>query len=220
MVGTRHRRRRHGEAAAPVPVAGEAEAGEELLTVSPFAGDLGSDLAAAAPRRMTRSTLFLAAGVVLVAGFVGGIEVQKHWGATASAATGFPSAGQNRRAGNGTDGSGGTSGGVRGSFPQGMPGAAQGGSSGAGGTTLGTVQKISGNVIYLRTVSGQTMKIKATGSTKVQVSAKGSLGDLKAGVTVVVRGSTGSGGMTATSISESSGLPGGAPSGAGAGAVP
>lgn len=182
---------------------GAAE-GELLLTVSPFGGDLAEDLEFAGPRRSTLPgpTLFLGAAVLVVAGFIGGAQAQRLWGESADTAS-------TARLPGGAQGASGTS-----------PGGVQrGGSTGVGagfggrGATAGTVQKVSGKVIYLRTASGETVKVTTTGSTKVLLSTAGEIGDLKAGATVVVQGSSGSGGVTATTVSQSSGLPGGAPGG-------
>ncbi|MEU8302935.1 hypothetical protein AB0C84_05180 [Actinomadura sp. NPDC048955] len=66
--------------------------------------------------------------------------------------------------------------------------------------------KVVGSTLYLRTASGETVKVKTTGTTKIRIVEDGKLRDLGAGATVVVQGSTGQdGALTATSVNEGSG---------------
>lgn len=191
---------------------------EELLSLSPFGGDLEKDLAAEAPRRLRGlgPTAYLCGAILLVAGFIGGAQAQRLWGGDsgqAASAAGFPAAGpggQGLQGLPGSQGSQASNGAQSGTRQRGSAGqGAAGGTAGAADMTLGTVQKVDGNVIYLKTMTGETVKITTNRSTKVQVTADGAVSDLKSGTTVVVRGSTGSGGVAATSISQSGGLPGG-----------
>jgi hypothetical protein len=64
----------------------------ELLSSSPFEDDLDDALAAARPQRRSPPgpTLYLAAGILLVAGFLGGVQAQK-WSSDDS---GSPGAGR------------------------------------------------------------------------------------------------------------------------------
>jgi hypothetical protein len=182
---------------------------EELLRTSPFDGDLAEELAAAEPRkdrRIPSPTVFLAAGVLIVAGFAGGVQADKHWGRK-PAPTGFDQlarlAGQG---GGGLSGAGGAAG-RRGAFGQGggfgRQGAAGAGAapSGGGGTT-GTVKLVDGDVIYVQTSSG-IVRVKTTGATKVSVARSAKVKDLKAGASVVVRGTPGQdGSVTATAVTQ------------------
>ena len=167
---------------------------EELLSSSPFEGDLAAELAAApAPRRRPPSaTVLLGAGVLLVAGFVGGIQADKAWGkntASASPLSGFAGAAGARRTG-----------GFGGANPTG----------GSDSTTVGTVKLVDGNTIYVQTTSGGVVPVKTTGSTKISVSKSGTTADITPGQTVLVQGSPGQGGtVNATSVNEGSGLGGG-----------
>ena len=139
--------------------------------------DLASELAAAAPKRyVTRTTRWLGAGALLVAGFIGGVQVQKSYGEPAAAATpnrpGFPQVGTR---------------------PSTAP---------ASGTT-GTIKLVDGSTIYVQTASGELVTIKVNGQTKVAVASAGKLADLKAGDPVTVQGSTGADGtVTATEVTE------------------
>lgn len=182
---------------------------DDLLSTSPFAGDLTEELKAGPrPRRRPPSlTVILGAGVLLVGGFVGGVQADKHWGANKSANP----ADLIRRfaATRGGQGGNGRSGGFGGGFGQGGsgfsgggPGAAAQGTqgSGQGGGTSGTVKLVDGDIIYVQTSDG-IVRVKTTGSTKVTVAKKATTKALKAGTTVVVRGTPGQDGtVTATSV--------------------
>jgi hypothetical protein len=166
--------------------------GEELLNDSPFGGDLDAELAAAPKRsRLPGPTLYLGAGVLAVLGFLGGIQADKSWGGSAGSGT-------TTRAG----------------APAGLSFGNRSGGTGVGaGATTGTVEKIVGNTIYLKTAAGTTVKVTTGGSTKVTVAKSGSAKDLKSGSTITVQGSAGSdGSVTATAITQ-----GGATTGTGGG---
>ncbi|WP_249714383.1 hypothetical protein [Rhizomonospora bruguierae] len=152
--------------------------------------DLTEQLATAAPRRWwNRTTLYLAGALLLVAGFLSGLQVQKSYGS---------SPGGNR-------GEGSFPAGAAGAFGrQGAPGQ-QGGGPGAagagGGSTTGTVKLIDHGTVYVQTASGDVITVKTTGNTKVGVTRAGKLTDLKAGDSVTVQGSAGSDGtVTATAV--------------------
>ncbi|TML30389.1 MAG: hypothetical protein E6G35_06555 [Actinobacteria bacterium] len=71
----------------------------------PFADDLSEQLAARAPRRYTNKATVLLVGVVLlVGGFLGGVQVEKHFGTAAASPTTFPSGFRNASGGGGTTG--------------------------------------------------------------------------------------------------------------------
>ncbi|MFL6055562.1 MAG: hypothetical protein ACJ72W_22080 [Actinoallomurus sp.] len=181
---------------------------EQLLRTSPFDGDLAEELAAAEPRqdrrRIPSATLFLTAGVLVVAGFVGGVQADKHWG-TKQTPTGFGRlAGAAGQGGGGYPGlGGGTS--RRGAYGQGG-GFGQGGGSGQGGAapgTTGTVKLVDGDIIYVQTPGG-IVRVKTTGATKVSVTKSAKLKDLKAGASVVVQGTPAQdGSVAATTVTQS-----------------
>jgi hypothetical protein len=89
-----------------------------------------------------------------------------------------------------------------------QPAAARPGRGGALGQgqlargTVGTIDRIEGADVYVRTPDGRTVKVSTSDSTKVRVSQDGSLSDLAQGDTVVVQGPTGDGTVTAESINE------------------
>jgi hypothetical protein len=196
---------------------------EELLRTSPFDGDLAEELAAAEPRqdrrRIPSATLSLAAGVLVVAGFVGGVQADKHWG-TKQTPTGFGRlAGAAGQGGGAYPGLGGGTG-RRGAYGQGggfgQGGSGQGGGFGQGGATsktngaavpgtgtTGTVKLVDGDVIYVQTADG-IVRVKTTGATKVSVTRSAKVKDLKAGASVVVQGAPAQdGSVTATTVTQS-----------------
>lgn len=140
----------------------------------------------------------LAASVLVAAGFWGGAVVEKGHASTSGAAAALAA---RFRGGAGTAaGAGGFRGGAAGGFTGGA-----GGFGGAtGGTTAaatGTVSVVDGNTLYILTSSGSLVKVTLGQSTTVTRNAKASAVDLRPGDTVVVQGSTGTGGnVTATSI--------------------
>ncbi|MDW5323703.1 hypothetical protein [Plantactinospora sp. KLBMP9567] len=154
------------------------------------ASALDAELAAAANRRRwNRTTLVLAVALLLVGGFVAGIEAQKAFGAQPT-----------------TTGPGGFRG--QGGFtpPTAYPGGGapdgdtQGGRGRAAATT-GTVKLIDGTTIYLQTASGDVITIRTDGDTTVQVP--GELKELKAGDRVSVNGDTDAeGSVTASTLTK------------------
>jgi hypothetical protein len=174
----------------------------ELLETSPFKDDLTEELAARPPRaKLPAATLCLGAGVLLVAGFIGGVEAHKQWGGNGSGSGNLQAAIAAR--GGAGQGRGATGQGAQRGF-----GAAQGG---AGNVTFGTVKLIDGQTIYVQTATGGIVQVKTDKSTAVRISKDGSVRDLQPGQTIVVQGTPGANGtMTATSVNE-----GGTPAGGG-----
>lgn len=187
--------------------------------------DNGDGLAVALTRRprakLPSLTLVLVAVVVASAGFIGGIVVGKHYGSARSggAAAGFAgrfAGGAGALAGGGTGpssggGQGAPSGGGLGNPGGGLGGSGGGFSSGGGGgfaggnATVGTIKLIDGGTVYVQTTAGDTVQVSTSKGTKVTVSATVPVKDLKPGETVIVQGSkNSSGGVTATSISQTS----------------
>ncbi|MEU5993964.1 hypothetical protein ABZ806_33750 [Spirillospora sp. NPDC047418] len=181
----------------------------ELLSDSPFDDDLDTALASARPRPRPLSgpTLYLAAGILLVAGFLGGVQAQK-WSSDDSGASGAgPAPAGGYAGGRPPGGYGGMPGGGMpgGMGPDGMGPGGRGGAA-AGDTTTGTVVKISGSTLYLRTTSGQTVQVRTSGTTKIRITEDGALKDLGSGATVTVRGTKDANGtVTATTVSKGSG---------------
>jgi hypothetical protein len=157
-------------------------------------------------RRLGRGGLLLIALLVGAIGFYVGVRVEKGQiggSSTASAGISAPS-------------------GAPGGF-SGRPGAGSlsrfpGAGGAGGGTSIGTVASLDGRTIYLKTISGNTVKVKLVSATKVSKSLRVSRKALRPGDSVVVQGASGSNGtLTATSISDtgasSSGSSGSAASG-------
>ncbi|MEV6929604.1 hypothetical protein AB0M46_34640 [Dactylosporangium sp. NPDC051485] len=165
----------------------------DLLAQPPLDDDLNERIAKSAPRRLAnRATYVLAGLALLVAGFVGGAQVQKSYG-TAPAASGpggvNPAALANRGGGQGFPGTG-----------QGGTGQGGTGTGGRGGIT-GTVKLVDGTTVYVESADGTTYIVKT--SDKTTVSAPGALKDLTAGSTVTVQGQNAEGTVTATAITKS-----------------
>jgi hypothetical protein len=154
---------------------------------------LAAELAKAAPRRWwNRGTLVLGALALLLGGFLGGVQVQKSYGATATAGSNRPAGftGQNR----GTGGYPGFAGGQ-------APGGAAPTASAAAAGTAGTVKLVDGNTIYVQTADGTVVTVKTNGKTTVRTASKGALKDVKAGQTVTVTGGADADGtVTATAV--------------------
>ena len=164
---------------------------EEILRVRPETSELDSALARPArSKRSFSSTMLLVLGVLVAAGFVGGLLLGR---ATAPESTALP-----------------------GNFPGGGTGATGGNFPGGAGFTAGTIQRIDGDTIYVETVDGQTVEVRTSGDTDVQVTSEGSVDDLAEGETVIVQGDQqDDGSLDATSISEG-GFGGGFPGAPGA----
>jgi hypothetical protein len=170
---------------------------------------LAEELAHAAPKRWwNRGTVVLAGLVLLAGGFVGGVQVQKNWGATPARNSGFPAggfaAGANGANGAGRYGGGAARGGTFGG------GGTQGGGTGAQGgngtaaapaATTGTVKLVDGTTIYVQTADGSLVTVNTSGKTTVSSASKSTIKSVKAGQKVTVQGATGSdGSVTATSV--------------------
>lgn len=193
---------------------------EELLETSPFDDDL-QEVLAARPARAggSRLTLALAGGVLLVAGLLLGIQVQKLLGGSAPGR--FPSraAGAGAYAGAGqAPGGGGPGGGLGGGYARGAGGGFAGGGAGRGGAgagagagagdmTFGTVKLVDGDKIYVQTVNGGVVTVTTSGDTKVQVTRSGKVSDLKPGSFVTVAGTADAQGqVAATSVTQGSAM--------------
>ncbi|MGW1059559.1 hypothetical protein [Micromonospora rubida] len=156
-------------------------------------GDLTAALAAAAPRRWwNRATLVLGALVLVLTGFLGGVQVQQRWGdpGPATAASG-------------------RSGGFPARLPSAAPGAGRGQSgagtpsAAAGSTTTGTVQLVDGDALYVETADGTVVTVRTTDTTRVRTSRASKLTAIKKGqtVSVTVQGEAGAdGAVTAATV--------------------
>jgi hypothetical protein len=138
---------------------------------------LAAELLARRRRKLPAITAALALAVAVGGGLVGGIEVQKHWGASnASAAAGRPAgfAGFAARFGGGAGG--------------GAPGGGFSGGSGGGSGTGGTVTLIKGSTLYVTDASGNTVLVHTTAGSKVDQTVAGTIKTVHPGDAVTVTG--------------------------------
>ncbi len=169
-----------------------------ISTVPPADDDrdgLSAELAAAAPKKWwNKGTIGLGVAALLMGGFLGGVQAQKQWGTTTSAASGFPG-------GIGTRGTGGgfPRTGASGAPDAAFPGAAP--TTAADNGTSGKVKLVNGKTIYVETEDGTVVTVKTDGSTTVNTATKGKLADVKAGQSITVEGSTADdGSVTASKV--------------------
>ncbi len=155
------------------------------------------ELPARSRRRLLTPIPLALLGVLLIAaGFIAGVQVQK--GQTSTASTGGAPAGLASRFAalrGGTSGTGKTPAGVpAGGFP--------GAGTGAGRPTSGTVAYLDGNTLYVTSSEGNTVKVKTSPSTSVTKTVKTKVKGIHPGETVTVTGATATNGtVSAESIS-------------------
>jgi hypothetical protein len=124
----------------------------------------------------------LAGLFMVLAGFIGGVLVEKNHSA-------------------GATGSGQSAGGAPSGFTFGNGGAGGPTPSSSAASTTGTVAMVDGTTIYLTTSTGEVVIVKTNGSTAVKAQSAGAVKDLKVGDAVTVTGTTASdGSVTATQI--------------------
>jgi hypothetical protein len=192
---------RHSDLDITVPDGDTTVDGLEPVALDddPFDDDLESKLQARAPLPITKLTVGLASLVLVVAGFLGGVLVQKNFGSSSNSNSGAgafnPAALASRAAaggfGNRGNGGGGT-------------GTATGSGTGGGGTT-GTVTLVDGTTVYVTTSTGDVVIVHTGTNTAVQATQTEAVKDIKVGSTVTVTGSTASdGSVTATRITQQS----------------
>ena len=149
----------------------------------------------ASRRIVTAWTVVFAALVIAGAGFVAGIQMEKH-NEPASAATGLPAGFR----GFGNGGGGLPTGQFPGAATGQLPGGATNAPTGATGTgTTGTVKLVDGANVYITTSDGSTVKVTTSSTSKVTKTVDAPLSDFKAGDTIVVSGTTGADGTIAAS---------------------
>jgi hypothetical protein len=118
-----------------------------------------------------------------VGGFLGGAQVEKHYGMPATSPSANASAAVP---------------GFAGRFGGGAGQNAGTGSTGRGNAITGTVKLVDGTTVYIETSDGQVLTVRTSDSTTVQLP--GTLKDLTAGATVSVQGQNANGTVTATQI--------------------
>ncbi|MDQ7810486.1 hypothetical protein Q5425_42750 [Amycolatopsis sp. A133] len=153
---------------------------EEIVARPAVDGDLNAEMRQAA-KPFSRTTLVLAGLVVLAVAFGGGAWTHAAFGSSSPSTP-------TRQAGGTQAGTGQQGGGFRG--------------AGGRGTT-GTVDRVDGTTVYVKTAQGADVKVSTSDSTTVGVTQQGKLSDLKPGATVVVQGQAGSDGtVTAQAITQ------------------
>jgi hypothetical protein len=152
----------------------------------PASEGLAAELLARRQRKLPAVTAALVLAAMLALGVIGGIEGEKHWGASTSvtggsAATGFRGF-AGRAAGAGGLGRGGLAG-------------------GAAAGPSGTVTLIKGTTLYVTDATGNTVLVKTTAGSSVQKTTTGALGSVHPGDAVTVTGTqNGDGSYTARQI--------------------
>lgn len=187
--------------------------GNEPETLDEYVDD---DIVVPPPRRrmVTGLSWFLGAALVAAAGFAGGVVLERHKLPATASATRAAGAGRGFGGAAGASGASGVTG------PSGVTG---GGATTAGGRggTVGTVQLVDGNNVYIQDTQGNTIKVTLASGGTVTVAKAGALSDLQPGATVRVTGTTGANDtMQATSISDLGALGGGGFGGGGFGGGP
>lgn len=168
----------HTDTAAP---GAHRDAGDDLFGED----DVTLDETQSAPRsRPSRLTLVLAALLLAVTGFVGGVATTQR--SDDAAASGLP---EGLELPEGVELPAGIE------LPEGLPEAMAGGGTslpGLLGNTSGedtsTVSLVDGNVLYVRDAEGTTVKVVLDERTRVSTVGPGELADLEEGDTVVLRG--------------------------------
>jgi hypothetical protein len=154
------------------------------------------------PRRRAHPLTFVLGGLVIVAaGFVGGVLLQKHEDSGARANASNTAASRfSGRGGSGT--TGGPSSG-RGGF-NGFGGGGAGGSGAGGGSVVGTVKLIDGTNIYVTDPNGNVIKVTTTPASSITKTTPTSTKNIAPGDTLVVRGASSSDGsmVAATSVTD------------------
>ncbi|WP_020662929.1 DUF5666 domain-containing protein [Amycolatopsis benzoatilytica] len=153
---------------------------EDVVAEPAVAGDLTEELKQVS-RPFGKPTLILAGVLVLALAFAGGAWTHAAFGPSSSG-TGSSAA---RTAGTGAGAGNGQQGGFGGR------------TAGGGRGTIGTVEKVDGNTVTLKTLQGSEVTVSTSDSTTVGVTQPGKLSDLKPGQTVTVQGRTGSDGSVA-----------------------
>jgi hypothetical protein len=161
---------------------------EEIVASPANSGDLEKEMKAVS-RPLSKVNIWLGVLVVVAFSFAGGA-----WTHSALAGTSTSANTPARGAAAGAPGQTGQAG-------AGRQGAA-GGATGRG--TVGTVVRVDGTTVYVKTAQGTEVAVTTGAATTVSVAQPGKVSDLKAGASVVVQGATGDDGkVAAQSITQS-----------------
>lgn len=158
------------------------------------AAELNEALDAVAPHRWwNRTTLALLGVIMLIGGFLGGVQAHERWGAEGTllatddgvspAGAGVPSDDASRGPDEGPVF------GAQGAMPE-----------NAGGTS-GTVKLVDGTTLYVQTADGETVTVRTSDDTAVKVTQTATLESITSGLAVTVEGVTDAEGIiTATTV--------------------
>jgi hypothetical protein len=147
------------------------------------------------PRRRARALTFALGGALLIAaGFLGGVLLQKHEDHGSTSAASARNALAGRFAGAGTGATGTTvAGGTGGGGGRGFGGFGGGGAGGAGAVT-GTVKLVDGTNVYVTDTSGNVVKIATGPTSQLTKTDPATTKDVAPGDVVIVRGTPNSDG--------------------------
>jgi hypothetical protein len=133
---------------------------------------LAAELLARRRKKLPALTAALTLAVAAATAFIGGAEVQRHWGGSSASSTGATRAA-----------------GFRGFGGGGAASAAAGlGFGGAGNATSGTVTLIKGSTLYVTAANGNTVLVHTSASSKVTKSVAGTVQTVHPGDSVTVTG--------------------------------
>ena len=160
--------------------------------------DDDADLAELPPRRRVPTiTKVLLVGILVAAGFSGGVMIQKNVGASsANSPTGFPDFAGGPPAGFLTGAGAGAGAGAGGG---GGGGGGQGSTAVSGPVVVGTVVSVSGNDVTVKDLGGATHVIHVTATTGLATAGVDWSTSLKPGTTVSVNGTKADDGSVAAS---------------------
>ena len=139
-------------------------------------------------------------GIGLGASFAGGMlygrktAPEKPTPALVTQAAGIPGAGGGAALGGGAGGTGGAGAGATSGT---AAGGAGGGAGGAGGNTIGTIEKVEGSVLTVRTFQGSTVTVNFTSETAVRQTVAAQSADLRVGQSITAQGQADAGGAVA-----------------------
>jgi hypothetical protein len=173
------------EHTAPIPSA--APTAEEIVASPANPGDLEKEMKAVS-RPFSKVNIWLGVLAVVALAFAGGAWTHSALAGTTSNITARPAAA-------GAQGQTGQRG-------QGLTGTGRQGATGRG--TVGTVARVDGTTVYVKTAEGTEVAVTTGAGTTVSVAQPGKVGDLQPGANVVVQGATGDDGkVAAQSITQS-----------------
>jgi hypothetical protein len=147
-------------------------------------GDLNKELTQA-KRGFSKVTVWLGVVVLALVAFFGGVWTHSAIAGSSNNTAATPQRQGGARFGPGQGGYGGPGGGGVG---QGGGAGQGGGQGGFRGGTLGTVDRIEGNTIYVKLPNGSEVKVTTSDSTKVDTTVAGKLSDITPGSSVTVQG--------------------------------